>query len=115
MHTHPYEHTHANFIPMSTSEILSRQILDIDEVTTGASLLTGTSSTTKKIAPVKSWNKSRKIRAPAGSSSRILIGTASSHAHGMLAVKSHHNRAISRSCKIKIRIFFLQDKSRYCM
>jgi hypothetical protein len=33
--------------------------LEIDEVITGASLLTGMSITTESIASVKSWNKSR--------------------------------------------------------
>ena len=51
-------------LSMSTFERLSRQILEIDEVTTGASLSTDTSPTTERIAPVKSWNKSRKKRAP---------------------------------------------------
>ena len=49
---------------MSTFKRLSRQILEIDEVTTGASLSTDTSPTTERIAPVKSWNKFRKIRTP---------------------------------------------------
>jgi len=47
--------------PMSTSERLSRQIIEINEITIGASLSRGTSPTTEKIAPIKSWNKPKKI------------------------------------------------------
>jgi hypothetical protein len=51
--------------PMSIFERLGRQILEIEEVTTGASSLSwGASATTEKIAPVKSWNKFRKMQAP---------------------------------------------------
>jgi hypothetical protein len=46
---YPYEH-------LQGSEPV---YLEIDEVTTDTSLLTGTSLTTERITPVKSWNESR--------------------------------------------------------
>jgi hypothetical protein len=46
---------------MSSSERLSRQILEIDEVTIGASLSMRASPTTETIIPVKIWNKFKKI------------------------------------------------------
>jgi hypothetical protein len=49
-YTHPYERTHVHPIPMSIFGRLSRLIdLEIDEVTAGVSLVTGTSSPTEKI------------------------------------------------------------------
>ena len=42
---------HAHPTPMSTSERLSPAYLEVNEVTTDASLLTGTSPTTERIAP----------------------------------------------------------------
>jgi hypothetical protein len=54
-------HIHAcNSTPISISERLIWQILEIDEVSTNASLSTGKSSPTKKIAPVKSRINSEK-------------------------------------------------------
>jgi hypothetical protein len=54
-HTHPYERTHAHSISMSTSERLSWRTdsasLHIDEVTTAALLLTGTSPSPMKNIP----------------------------------------------------------------
>jgi hypothetical protein len=46
---------------MSTSERLSRQILEIDEIITGASLSMGTSPATQRIVMVKFYNKFRKM------------------------------------------------------
>ena len=46
-HTHPYERTHAHPTPMNTSEA-GGSSLEIDEVTTGVSLSTETSSLTEK-------------------------------------------------------------------
>jgi hypothetical protein len=48
-HTHPYEHTNDKPYPMSTSEPAD---LEIHKVTTSASLSTGTSPTTRSIAPL---------------------------------------------------------------
>ena len=45
-HSQPYEHTYAKPKPMR------RQILEIDKVTTGVSLLTGMSSTTECTTPL---------------------------------------------------------------
>jgi hypothetical protein len=50
----PCEHTHVTLPLWAPPKDWVRQILDIDEVTTDASLSTGTSPTTKKIATVKS-------------------------------------------------------------
>jgi hypothetical protein len=52
-HTHPYEYTHANPTPRSIFEDC-QQILKTDEVTTGASLSTGTSPTTESTNAIKS-------------------------------------------------------------
>ena len=52
MHTHPYEHIHANPTPMHAFERLGRLDLEIDEITTDASLSIGTSPTTESIARV---------------------------------------------------------------
>ena len=38
MHTHPYEHMHANPTPMHAFERLGRLDLEIDEITTDVSL-----------------------------------------------------------------------------
>ena len=63
MHIHPYEYTH-NPTPMSTFKRLSQQILEIDEVTTTASLPMGTLPTIERITTVEFWNKSRKMQTP---------------------------------------------------
>ena len=47
IHTHPYEYTYANLTPYEHLRRLSRQILEINEVTTGTSLSTRTSPTTE--------------------------------------------------------------------
>jgi hypothetical protein len=61
-------HAYNNSISMSTSErLMSRQILEIDQITTGASLSMGMSPTTKRIALVKSC-------VSAESRNRYLIG-----------------------------------------
>lgn len=62
-HTRPYENTHTPYISMTTSERLSRQSRKIDKVTTDTLLSTDASPTTERITLIKSWNKSRKIRA----------------------------------------------------
>ena len=59
---------------MSTFERLNRHILKIDEVTAGAMLSTGKSSTSERIALVKSLEKIKKMRAPAESMTQILVG-----------------------------------------
>jgi hypothetical protein len=46
MHTRPYEHAHIT-LPLGAFRRLGRQILKIDEVTTNASLSTGTRLTLK--------------------------------------------------------------------
>jgi hypothetical protein len=51
MHTHPYEHM-CKFYPYKHLQILGRQILKIDEVTTDVSLSTGMSSTTESTMPL---------------------------------------------------------------
>lgn len=55
IHTHIYEHTYRKPIHMSTSEV-STELLDLEihEITTGASLSTGTSPKTEKHSTVKS-------------------------------------------------------------
>ena len=52
IHTHPYEHTYANPTPYEHLRRLIRQILEINEVGTGASLSTRTSPTTKCTTPL---------------------------------------------------------------
>ena len=49
--------------PMGTYKRMSRQVLKIDEVGIGFSLLIGMPPTANKITLAKSWNRSRKIRA----------------------------------------------------
>lgn len=61
-HAHSPLQIHAcNPTSISTSERLSRQIIEIDEVTISTSLSTGTSLTTERIALVKFWNKYKKM------------------------------------------------------
>ena len=60
MHTHPYEHMHANPTPMHAFERLGRLDLEIDEITIDASLSTGTSRTTESIARVNPGINSEK-------------------------------------------------------
>jgi hypothetical protein len=50
-YTHLYERTHAHPYPYEHLRRTEPADLEVDEVTTGASLLTGTSRTTKRIAP----------------------------------------------------------------
>jgi hypothetical protein len=52
MHTHLYEHTYANPYPYEHFWRTVPANLEIYKVTTGALLLTGTSPTTKSIAPI---------------------------------------------------------------
>jgi hypothetical protein len=67
LQTHAQPHT-------STFEILSRDILEIDEVITSASQLMDTSPTTERIAPVEFGNKSRKHEHYANSKTQALVG-----------------------------------------
>ena len=50
-YSHPYEHIHKSY-PYEHLRKLSRQILEIDKVTIGDSLSTGTSPTTKYTTPL---------------------------------------------------------------
>ena len=72
--------------------------LEINEVTTGASLSTGTSSTTEKHNTVKSYIKSRKMRAPV--QSRGLepgwIGFTTMNLTNWAMLSSHENEPQSR-------------------
>jgi hypothetical protein len=63
-------HTTCNPTSMSTSERLSCQIIEIDKVTSDVTL-TDISSTTKKITPIKSWNKFRNSSNSTRSRSRM--------------------------------------------
>jgi hypothetical protein len=52
MHIYPYEHTYANPTPYKHLRMTEPADLGIHEVTTGASLSTGTSPTNESIAPL---------------------------------------------------------------